>query len=97
MIACHGRVQREGDVIHVVTDRLEDLSHMLSSVGERDEAVAIRHGREDGATHPVGRDPRTGPGSGARRAAREGYLCAGSAVGVRHQSADERLQVNGQG
>ncbi len=48
MIACHGRVQREGDVIHVVTDRLEDLSDPLRSVGERDEAFPIRHGRGDG-------------------------------------------------
>ncbi len=64
MIACHGRVQREGDVIHVVTDRLEDLSDMLRSVGEREEPFPIRHGRGDGATHPAGRDPRTGPGAG---------------------------------
>ncbi len=64
MIACHGRVQREGEVIHVVTDRLEDLSDMLRSVGERDEAFPIRHGRGDGATHPAGRDPRTGQGAG---------------------------------
>ncbi len=34
MIACHGRVQREGEVIHVVTDRLEDLSDLLRGVGE---------------------------------------------------------------
>ena len=26
MIACHGRVQREGEVLHVVPDMLEDLS-----------------------------------------------------------------------
>jgi len=36
MIACHGRVQREGEVVHVITDRLEDLSDLLRSVGERD-------------------------------------------------------------
>jgi error-prone DNA polymerase len=35
MIACHGRVQREGEVIHVVTERLEDLSPMLRDVGRR--------------------------------------------------------------
>ena len=35
MIACHGRVQRDGEVIHDVTDTLEDLSDMLRSVGER--------------------------------------------------------------
>jgi len=63
MIACHGRVQREGEVIHVITDRLENLSDLLRSVGERDEAFPIRHGRGDGATHPAGQDPRTGPGA----------------------------------
>ncbi len=63
MIACHGRVQREGEVIHFVTDVLEDLSDLLRSVGERDEAFPIVRGRGDGATHPAGRDPRTGPGS----------------------------------
>ena len=66
MVACHGRVQREGEVVHVITDRLEDLSDLLRSVGERDEAFPIQHGRGDGATHPAGRDPReshsTGPG-----------------------------------
>ncbi len=64
MIACHGRVQREGEVVHVVTDHLEDLSAMLRSVGERDEPFPIQHGRGDGATHPAGRDPRSGPGAG---------------------------------
>ena len=64
MIACHGRVQREGEVVHVVTDHLEDLSGLLRSVGERDEPFPIEHGRGDGATHPAGRDPRAGPGAG---------------------------------
>ena len=62
MVACHGRVQREGEVTHVITDRLEDLSELLRSVGERDEAFPIRHGRGDGATHPGARDPRDSPG-----------------------------------
>ncbi len=58
MIACHGRVQREGEVIHVVTDRLEDLSGLLHSVGERDEAFPLRHGRGDAVTHPGAPDAR---------------------------------------
>jgi len=58
MLACHGRVQREGEVTHVITDRLEDLSDLLRSVGERDEAFPIQLGRGDGATHPAGQDPR---------------------------------------
>ena len=72
MIACHGRVQREGEVVHVITDRLEDLSGLLRSVGERDEAFPMRHGRGDGATHPAGPDPRQPAGAGLGRAARGG-------------------------
>ena len=64
MIACHGKVQREGEVVHVITERLEDLSDLLRSVGERDEPFPIHHGRGDGATHPGARDPRDGPGAG---------------------------------
>ncbi len=74
MIACHGRVQREGEVIHVVTDRLEDLSDLLRSVGERDEAFPITHGRGDGATHPAGRDPRTDRARAGRRPVRDIYV-----------------------
>jgi error-prone DNA polymerase len=36
LLACHGRVQREGEVIHVVADRLEDLSRLLRDVEGRD-------------------------------------------------------------
>jgi len=61
MLACHGRVQRAGSVVHVITDRLEDLSDLLRSVGERDEAFPVPHGHGGGATHPAGADPR-GPG-----------------------------------
>ncbi len=38
MLACHGRVQREGEVVHVIADRLEDLTDLLRSVGTRDAA-----------------------------------------------------------
>ena len=67
MIACHGRVQREGEVIHVVTDRLEDLSGELRSVSAHDVAFPLRHGRGDEAAHPTGRDPREGAGPGGRK------------------------------
>jgi error-prone DNA polymerase len=40
MLTCRGRVQREGIVIHVVADRLEDLSDLLGSIGEHGEARA---------------------------------------------------------
>ena len=72
MLACHGRVQREGDVIHVIADGLEDLSDLLRSVGGRDADVPIRAGRGDEARHGISVDTRTlaggGPGiSGLRR------------------------------
>ena len=51
MIACHGRVQREGDVIHVITERLQDLTELLRQVAERDEPVTFPTGRGDGARH----------------------------------------------
>ena len=41
MLACRGRVQREGDVIHVVAGQLEDLSDLLRSVGHRQEAFPV--------------------------------------------------------
>ncbi len=63
MLACHGKVQREGEVVHMITDRLEDLSDLLRSVGERDEAFPIRRDRGDGATHPAGQDPRKASGA----------------------------------
>ena len=56
MIACQGRVQREGDVIHVVVERLIDLSQELRSVGNR--SLPIERGRGDGATHPGSADSR---------------------------------------
>ncbi len=58
MLACHGRVQREGEVIHVVTERLDDLSDLLKSLGGRSEPFPLRHGRGDEVKHPNGPDPR---------------------------------------
>ena len=58
MIACHGKVQREGEVIHVVTDRLEDLTGLLRSVGQQDGSFPIQHGRGDAVTHPGAPDVR---------------------------------------
>ena len=58
MVACHGRLQREGSVIHVITDRLEDLSDMLRSVGSREEAFPLRTGRGDEAKHGGAPDMR---------------------------------------
>ena len=58
MIACHGKLQKEGSVIHVIVDRLEDYSAMLRSVGSRDEAFPLRTGRGDEAKHGGAPDAR---------------------------------------
>ena len=55
MIGVKGIVQREGDVIHIVTDRLEDYGPLLATVGQRD--FPHRFGPGDGATNG-GYDPR---------------------------------------
>jgi error-prone DNA polymerase len=58
MILCHGKLQREGEVMHVVVDRLVDASDMLRSVGSRDEAFVVKTGRGDEAKHGGGPDAR---------------------------------------
>ena len=58
MIGCRGKVQREGDVIHVIAEHLIDLTDLLNSVGSRDEAFPLRHGRGDEAKQGGGADTR---------------------------------------
>ena len=62
MLACHGRVQREGEVVHVVADRLEDLSDLLRGVGGRDWAAA--DGPGGGTAGELA--PHRGDGAGIR-------------------------------
>jgi error-prone DNA polymerase len=49
MVSITGRVQREGIVIHVVTERVTDLTPLLRQVGEIDLPRMVSRG--DGATH----------------------------------------------
>ena len=65
MLGVRGRVQREGEVIHVIADELLDLSALLRSVGERDEAFPLPHGRGDEFHHGGSPDARDAPRSGA--------------------------------
>ena len=62
MIAARGRVQRQGEVAHVVVEHLTDLSHLLRQVGDRDEAFPTRVGRGDEARHGGGADQRDARG-----------------------------------
>ena len=47
MLVVDGKVQREGDVVHIVATRLHDASALLASVGDRGEAFPLPHGRGD--------------------------------------------------
>ncbi|CAN2536479.1 Error-prone+DNA+polymerase [Methylocapsa aurea] len=63
MMAAYGRVQREGDVVHLVTQRITDVSADLASVGRRDETFPLPHGRGDqlrsrGSIRVISRDFR---------------------------------------
>jgi error-prone DNA polymerase len=50
----------EGDVVHLVAYRLTDLSPELASVGNRDAAFPLPHGRGDEFHHGgPGIDPRS--------------------------------------
>jgi error-prone DNA polymerase len=53
MVGIYGKIQREGEVVHLVAYRLTDLSEALASVGERNRAFPLPHGRGDDFRHGV--------------------------------------------
>ncbi len=59
MVGLKGRLQKEGEVIHVIIDRINDLTPMLRQIGAMD--FPHRPGRGDGATH-AGSPDRGDPG-----------------------------------
>ncbi len=63
MMAINGRIQREGDVVHLVAKQLFDLSSDLSSLAERDGAFRPPTGRGDEFAHgsPGSPDSRDRP------------------------------------
>jgi error-prone DNA polymerase len=73
MVAITGTLQREGKVIHIVTDRLEDLTPLLHQVGEMHfphrpgPADAARNGGHDPREHPRGAPVLPGSPDGGLR------------------------------
>ncbi|MFV0361034.1 error-prone DNA polymerase [Tropicimonas sp.] len=54
-----GRVERQGRVVHVIAERIEDLSHRLTDLGHPlDEAVGITRPQADDAPRPQRFPPR---------------------------------------
>ncbi|CDX51869.1 Error-prone DNA polymerase 2 [Mesorhizobium plurifarium] len=67
MIAVKGRIQREGEVVHLVARKISDLSNELASVGEREGSFPVPHGRGDQVRNGgSGPDPRELPPKGLR-------------------------------
>lgn len=67
MMAVRGRIQREGEVVHLVARNITDLSSELASIGQRDDAFPLSHGRGDQVRHGgSGPDPRELPPRGLR-------------------------------
>ena len=50
MIGMKGRVQKEGEVIHVICDKIIDYGHLLHCVGQM--SFPHRTGRGDASQHP---------------------------------------------
>ncbi|HWK68267.1 MAG TPA: error-prone DNA polymerase [Rhizobiaceae bacterium] len=67
MMAARGRIQREGEVVHLVVQQFTDLSAELASVGDRDGMFPLPHGRGDQVRNGgSGPDPRDLPPRGFR-------------------------------
>jgi error-prone DNA polymerase len=61
MMTIHGRIQREGEVVHLVAHWVTDLSSALASVGDRDVTFPLPHGRGDELYHDRPSLPPTAP------------------------------------
>ncbi|BCB18632.1 error-prone DNA polymerase [Bosea sp. ANAM02] len=73
MISVRGRIQREGEVVHLVAQRLTDLSAVIAGVGKRGQPFPLPHGRGDEFHHGSATpDPRNLPPKGLR--ARDIYI-----------------------
>jgi error-prone DNA polymerase len=58
MLGCRGKVQREGDVIHLIVEGIRDLSNDLKRVSGLDTPFPLHPGRGDNAKHGGGPDSR---------------------------------------
>ena len=51
MLGCHGRVQSADGVIHLIIDRVNDLSSQLKTVSGLEDGFPLSAGRGDEAKH----------------------------------------------
>ncbi|NTH25651.1 DNA polymerase III subunit alpha [Agrobacterium rhizogenes] len=61
LMAINGRIQREGEVVHLVAQQLFDLSADLSGLADREQSFTLPFTKADHFTHGGGPDPRESP------------------------------------
>jgi error-prone DNA polymerase len=67
MLGVDGRIQREGDVVHLVAQQLTDLSESLASIGNRELAFLPTQWRGDALHHGgLGLNPRDRTANGLK-------------------------------
>ncbi|MBB1493029.1 error-prone DNA polymerase [Paracoccus sp. MC1854] len=67
MIAVKARVQREGEVVHLVVHRIADLSRELASVGQRDRSGSgLQQGGNEGRNDAALSEPDAAPSTAPR-------------------------------
>lgn len=82
LLVVDGKVQREGEVVHIVAERLHDGSDLLASLGRRGE-FRLPHGRGDEVYRGSAPDARTPK-------ARDIYIPDLSLEGIRVRTRDFR-------
>lgn len=61
MMGIHGKIQKEGEVVHLVAQKLFDFSSDLRNLGDRNGEFPLPYGRGDEAKNGGGPDPRDNP------------------------------------
>ena len=61
MMGIHGKIQREGEVVHLVAQKLFDFSADIFQIAGRDGDFPLQFGRGDEVTHGGAADPRDKP------------------------------------
>lgn len=57
LVRVTGRIERDGAVTHLIADRVEDLSHLLTTLG-RPVMIETNDGRADETKRPAGESAR---------------------------------------
>jgi error-prone DNA polymerase len=60
MMGIHGKIQKEGEVVHLVAQKLFDFSSDLANLGERNREFPLPYGRGDQVKNGGGPDSRDG-------------------------------------